>query len=181
MLRVDANAAWRPKMAVRMSAILADVGVEFVEQPVAAGDIEGLAYVRDRGTLPVVADESCVDAADVARLARAGAVDGINLKLAKCGGLREALAMVATARAHELLVMCGCMIETSLGITAAAHLAPLLDAADLDGAALLADDPYVGATIDEGDHPSAGRPRPRRDASRRDEPEADAPARPASG
>lgn len=150
VLRVDANAAWAAKTAVRMSAALAELGVEFVEQPVPAGDVDGLREVRARGALPVVADESCVDAADVARLARAGAVDGVNLKLAKCGGLREALAIVATARAHGLLVMCGCMIETSLGITAAAHLAPLLDAADLDGAALLADDPYAGATIAGG-------------------------------
>jgi L-alanine-DL-glutamate epimerase-like enolase superfamily enzyme len=87
-------------------------------------------------------------ATDVARLA--GAVDGVNLKLAKCGGLREALAIVAAARAHDLRVMAGCMIETSLGITAAAHLAPLLDYADLDGAALLADDPFEGATIAGG-------------------------------
>lgn len=150
VLRVDANAAWMPKTAVRISSVLAELGVEFVEQPVPAGDVDGLRFVREHGALPVIADESCLDAADVARLARAGAVDGINLKLAKCGGLREALAMIATARAHGLLVMCGCMIETSLGITAAAHLAPLLDAADLDGAALLADDPYVGATITEG-------------------------------
>ena len=87
-------------------------------------------------------------ATDIPKLA--GVVDGINIKLAKCGGLREALKMIATARAHGMLVMAGCMIETSLGITAAAHLAPLLDCADLDGAALLADDPYVGATIAGG-------------------------------
>jgi L-alanine-DL-glutamate epimerase-like enolase superfamily enzyme len=77
-------------------------------------------------------------------------VDGINIKLSKCGGLREALKMIATARAHDMLVMCGCMIETSLGITAAAHFAPLLDYADLDGAALLAHDPARGATIAGG-------------------------------
>ncbi len=150
VLRVDANAGWTPKVAVGMSGLLAELGVEFVEQPVAAGDVEGLRFVRERGAVPVIADESCVDAADVARLASTGAVDGVNLKLAKCGGLREALAIVATARAHGLLVMCGCMIESSLGITAAAHLAPLLDAVDLDGAALLAHDPYVGATIAGG-------------------------------
>ena len=150
VLRVDANAGWTAKVAVRMSALLAELGVEFVEQPVAAGDVDGLRFVRERGAIPVVADESCLDAADVARLAAAGAVDGVNLKLAKCGGLREALAIIATARAHGLLVMCGCMIETSLGITAAAHLAPLLDAVDLDGAALLAEDPYAGATIEGG-------------------------------
>jgi L-alanine-DL-glutamate epimerase-like enolase superfamily enzyme len=87
-------------------------------------------------------------ATDVARLA--DVVDGINIKLSKCGSLREALKMIATARAHGMLVMAGCMIETSLGITAAAHFAPLLDYADFDGAALLSDDPYVGATIEGG-------------------------------
>jgi L-alanine-DL-glutamate epimerase-like enolase superfamily enzyme len=122
--------------------------VEFLEQPVAAHDVEGLRFVRERAPLPVIADESCVTSADIPRLV--GAVDGINIKLAKCGGLREAVRMVHVARAHGLLVMAGCMIETSLGISAAAHLAPLLDFADLDGAALLADDPYAGATIAGG-------------------------------
>jgi L-alanine-DL-glutamate epimerase-like enolase superfamily enzyme len=149
VLRVDANAAWTPKHAVRMCALLEEHGVEFVEQPVAAHDLEGLRFVRDRTRLPVIADESCLVASDVARLA--GLVDGVNLKLAKCGGLREAHRIIATARAHGLLVMTGCMVETSLGITAAAHLAPLLDYADLDGAALLADDPMRGATIERGE------------------------------
>jgi L-alanine-DL-glutamate epimerase-like enolase superfamily enzyme len=144
-LRVDANAAWSPKQAIAMTELLLDYAVELVEQPVPAHDLEGLRFVRERSPLPIIADESCIVASDIPRLA--GAVDGINIKLAKCGGLREALRMVATARAHGMLVMCGCMIETSLGISAAAHLAPLLDYADLDGAALLADDPFRGATI----------------------------------
>jgi L-alanine-DL-glutamate epimerase-like enolase superfamily enzyme len=148
ILRADANAAWTPDEALRMIAVLVEYGAEFVEQPVAAQDIDGLRYVRERSKLPVIADESCVTAADIPRLV--GAVDGINIKLSKCGGLREALRMVATARSHGMLVMAGCMVETSLGVTAAAHLAPLLDFADLDGAALLRDDPYVGATIDGG-------------------------------
>ena len=148
VLRVDANAGWTVKRAVRMCDFLEDFGVEFVEQPVAAHDLDGLRFVRDRSTLPIVADESCLVATDVARLA--GRVDGVNLKLAKCGGLREAHRVVAAARAHELRVMVGCMVETSLGITAAAHLAPLLDWADLDGAALLAHDPMDGATIEGG-------------------------------
>lgn len=148
VIRVDANAAWSPKRALEMVDLLHDLGVEYVEQPVAAADIDGLRFVRERSSLPVIADESCVVAADVARLA--GAVDGINIKLSKCGGLREALRMIATARAHGMLVMAGCMIETSLAITAAAHFAPLLDYADFDGAALLSDDPHVGATIAGG-------------------------------
>jgi L-Ala-D/L-Glu epimerase / N-acetyl-D-glutamate racemase len=165
VLRVDANAAWTTKHALAMIERLAHAGVEFVEQPLAAADLDGLRFVRERSALPIIADESCVTAADIPRLA--GAVDGINIKLAKCGGLREAMRMIAVARAHGMRVMMGCMIETSLGITAAAHLAPLLDYADLDGAALLADDPYEGATIAAGcltipDAPGLGvRPRGR--------------------
>jgi L-alanine-DL-glutamate epimerase-like enolase superfamily enzyme len=148
VLRVDANAAWTPKSALAIIPYLAELGVEFVEQPLAPHDIEGLRFIRERSSLPIVADESCLVAADIPRLA--GAVDGINIKLAKCGGLREALRMIATARAHDMLVMAGCMIESSLGITAAAQFAPLLDCADFDGAALVSNDPYVGATIDGG-------------------------------
>jgi L-alanine-DL-glutamate epimerase-like enolase superfamily enzyme len=147
-LRVDANAAWTAKHALKMIDLLVKHRVEFVEQPLPAHDIDGLRFVRERSPLPIIADESCIVATDIARLV--GAVDGINLKLSKCGGLREALRMIATARSHGMLVMTGCMIETSLGITAAAHFAPLLDFADLDGAALLADDPASGATIDGG-------------------------------
>ena len=148
ILRVDANAAWTPKHALHMIDVLLDYDVEFVEQPVAAHDIDGLRFVRERSPLAIIADESCMVATDIPRLA--GAVDGINLKLAKCGGLREAMKIIATARAHDMSVMCGCMVESSLGITAAAHLAPLLDHADLDGAALLARDPFVGASIGGG-------------------------------
>lgn len=147
-LRVDANAAWTAKHALRMVPLLVEHGVEFLEQPLPPHDVEGLRFVRERSALPVIADESCVTSADIPALV--GAVDGINIKLSKCGGLREALRMVAVARAHGMLVMAGCMVESSLGITAAAHLAPLLDYVDLDGAALLADDPFTGATIDGG-------------------------------
>lgn len=147
-LRVDANAAWTAKHAVRMSDFLADHGVEMLEQPVPANDIEGLRFVRERSRLPVFADESCLVATDVAKLR--GAVDGINIKLAKCGSLREALRMVHAARALDLQVMAGCMIESSLGISAIAQIAPLLDTADFDGAALLSNDPYRGATIAGG-------------------------------
>jgi L-Ala-D/L-Glu epimerase / N-acetyl-D-glutamate racemase len=147
-LRVDANAAWTPKHAVEMSGFLADQGVEMIEQPVPANDIEGLRFVRERSKLPVFADESCLVATDVAKLA--GAVDGINIKLAKCGSLREALRMVHAARALDMQVMAGCMIESSLGISAIAQISPLLDYADFDGAALLSNDPFRGATISGG-------------------------------
>jgi L-alanine-DL-glutamate epimerase-like enolase superfamily enzyme len=150
-LRVDANAGWNVKRAKQMIPVLKEYGVEFLEQPLPPEDLDGLGEVRKaavKAGLPVVVDESCLVAADIPRLI--GRVDGINIKLAKCGSLREALRMIATARAHHLMVMVGCMIETSLGITAAAHFTPLVDAADLDGAALTVDDPFKGATIDGG-------------------------------
>ena len=148
VLRVDANAAWTIKQSLRMVDVLVECGVEYLEQPLPAHDLEGTRFVRERSALPIICDESCVVATDVAKLV--GVADGINIKLSKCGGLREALKMIATARSHGMQVMAGCMIETSLGITAAAHFAPLLDYADFDGAALLANDPYVGATIAGG-------------------------------
>jgi L-alanine-DL-glutamate epimerase-like enolase superfamily enzyme len=147
-LRVDANAAWTPKHAVQMSEFLADQGVEMIEQPVPASDIDGLRFVRKGSKLPIFADESCLVATDIAKLA--GAVDGINIKLAKCGSLREALRMVHTARALDMQVMAGCMIESSLGISAIAQISPLLDFADFDGAALLSSDPFRGTTIAGG-------------------------------
>src|SRR4051812_23836257 len=147
-LRVDANCAWTVKGAIRMLPILEEFGVTVLEQPLAPHDLDGLAAVTAQSDIPVIADESCLTAVDIPRLV--GKVDGINIKLAKCGSLREALRMIAIARAHDLMVMVGCMIETSLGITAAAHFSPLVDIVDLDGAALLADDPFVGAGIDGG-------------------------------
>jgi len=150
-LRVDANAGWTVARAKQMIPVLKEFGVEFLEQPLPPDDLEGLSDVRRvaaKHNLPVVVDESCLVATDIPKLV--GRADGINIKLAKCGSLREALRMIATARAHGMLVMVGCMIETSLGITAAAHFTPLVDAADLDGAALTVDDPFTGATIDNG-------------------------------
>lgn len=147
-LRVDANCAWTPKQALGMLDVLNEVGVDLLEQPLPPDDLAGLRFVRDRANIPVVADESCLVASDIPKLA--GVVDGVNIKLAKCGSLREALRMIAVARAHGMRVMCGCMIETTLGIAAAAHFAPLLDDADLDGAALLADDPFTGPGIPGG-------------------------------
>ncbi|MFN5581601.1 dipeptide epimerase [Gemmatimonas sp.] len=148
VLRVDANCAWTPKQALDMLEPLNRVGVDMLEQPLPPHDLAGLKFVRDRANLPVVADESCLVASDIPKLE--GIVDGVNIKLAKCGSLREALRMIAVARAHGMRVMCGCMIETTLGIAAAAHFSPLLDDADLDGAALLSDDPFAGPGIPGG-------------------------------
>ena len=148
LLRVDANAAWKVSQAIAMSRILADLGVELLEQPVAAGDIEGLRQVTEQSPIPVIADESCITASDIPRLA--DAVHGINIKLSKCGGLAEARRMALDAERADLKVMLGCMIESSLGISALAQLAPLADYADLDGAALLSDDPFEGVSIEDG-------------------------------
>ncbi len=147
-LRVDANTGWTVKQAIRMLPVLEEFGVTVLEQPLPAEDLDGLAAVTQASDIPVIADESCLTAADIPRLV--GKVDGINIKLAKCGSLREALRMIAIARAHHMMVMVGCMIESSIAITAAAHFTPLVDIVDLDGAALLAGDPFVGATIDGG-------------------------------
>jgi L-alanine-DL-glutamate epimerase-like enolase superfamily enzyme len=148
MMRADANAAWDLPRAERMARLLADHGFELLEQPLAADDIAGLRALTERSPIPIIADESCRTSSDIAALD--GAVHGINIKLSKCGGLGEARRMAADARARGMSVMIGCMIESSLGITAAAHLAPLAHYADLDGAALLERDPYIGATIDDG-------------------------------
>ncbi|HJP55759.1 MAG TPA: dipeptide epimerase [Gemmatimonadales bacterium] len=147
-LRVDANCGWTVKHAIAMLPVLDEFGVTVLEQPLVPQDLDGLAEIRRRATIPLIADESCLTSHDIPRLA--GCVDGINIKLAKCGSLREALRMIAIARAHHLTVMVGCMIESSLAITAAAHFTPLVDIVDLDGAALLADDPFAGATIHGG-------------------------------
>ncbi|AGB32888.1 Mandelate racemase/muconate lactonizing protein [Natrinema pellirubrum DSM 15624] len=147
-LFVDANEAWTPREAVRKIDRLAEFDLAFVEQPVAAEDPEGLQFVSERSALPIAADESCRTLADIPRIA--DRCDIANLKLMKCGGLREARRLISAARAHGLEVMCGCMNESNASIAAACHLAPLLDYADLDGSLLLADDPVDGVPLADG-------------------------------
>lgn len=146
-LRVDANAGWSREEAARLIPRLAEHGLELIEQPLAADDLEGLRWLRqrmrDEGVkVPIVADESVHTSGDVARLA--GAVDGVVIKLMKTLGIREALRAIHTARALDMRVMLSCMVETSVGVTAAAHLAPLCDFVDLDGPLLIRNDPYQG-------------------------------------
>jgi len=148
ILRVDANEAWTPKEAVEKCRKLDSYGVEFVEQPVGADDPKALRYVYERSPLPIAADESCRTPADVPAIA--DRCDIANLKLMKTGGLTPAVELIHAARAHELDVMCGCMIETNASIAAATHLLPLLDYADLDGSLLLESDPYAGAPVSAG-------------------------------
>ena len=147
-IRVDANEGWTPAEALARLEWLARMGVELVEQPLPAAMIAETRELRRLSPLPFYADESVHRAADIPPLA--GAFDGINIKLMKCGGLNEALDMIAVARAHGMKIMLGCMIESSIAITAAAHISPLVDIADLDGNLLLDHDPYVGATVRDG-------------------------------
>ena len=147
-LRVDANEAWTPEEAVEKLAYLAAFDIEFCEQPIPAGSPERLRWIRERSRIPIVTDEDSKDASDLAALR--GCVDGINVKLVKCGGIRGALAMIHTARALDLKIMLGCMVESAVLSTAAAQLSPLVDWADLDGPFLTAADPFVGITYDDG-------------------------------
>ena len=147
-LRVDANAAWSRSQAKRMLGVLDALNVELLEQPLAAEDLEGHAELRRVSRLPLVADESLHDLSVLPRLAEA--FDGVNLKLAKLGGPLQALKATRLARALGMSVMLGCMIESSLGISAAVHLAGLADWADLDGALLLSNDPYQGLVWQAG-------------------------------
>lgn len=147
-LRVDANAGWSRERAKEMVRLLPDFDVELVEQPLPPDDRDGLRMLRDISPVPIFLDESIQVSSDIPRFA--GCMDGVNIKLMKCGGLREALRLIHTARAHGLRVMIGCMIESSVAITAAAHLSPLTDHADLDGHLLIANDPFEGVKVREG-------------------------------
>jgi len=147
-IRVDANCDWTAGEAVEHTEWLADLGVEFLEQPVPADDVEGLRRVTAEGAVPVAADESCVTAADVPAVA--DAVDIVVVKLMKCGGLRPAQQQILTAQAHGLEVMLGCMVESNAGIAGSCALAPLVEYADLDGALLLESDRYDGVPMPDG-------------------------------
>ena len=155
-LQVDANTAWNAADAVRVLRQIEPLGIELVEQPVPRGDLDGLRWVRERSPIPVFADESAHTLADIGLLA--GRVDGVNLKIMKTGGLREMQRMIHAARAHGMKVMLGSMVESSLALSAAAQLAPLVDYLDLDGHWLLKDDPFSGAPGERGDITLSARP-----------------------
>jgi L-Ala-D/L-Glu epimerase len=160
ILRVDANAGWTVHEAVIKAHTCEKLGIEFIEQPIPAGRNDLLKRIKNKIGVPLFTDESCVVFEDVAPLR--GCVDGINIKLVKCGGLREGLKMIHAARACGLKIMLGCMIESSVLISAAAQLSPLVDYADLDGNLLISDDPFAGVRIDKnaklmlGDAPGLG-------------------------
>ncbi len=147
VLRVDANAGWSRERALLLLPLLADCGVELVEQPLAVDDSEGYFWLREKMramklAIPVFADESVRNSRDVAALA--GALDGVVVKTMKSEGLREAMRMIHTAKAFDLKVMLSCMVESSVAVTAAAQLAPLCDYADLDGPLLIRNDRWEG-------------------------------------
>lgn len=147
-LSVDANGGWSVDDAVTMCDWLATQGVKHVEQPLAAGQEEKLPRLYERSPLPIFVDESCFTSRDIPPLA--DRVHGINIKLMKSGGLTEAMRMVHTARACGLQVMFGCYSDSTLANTAASHLSPLADYLDLDSHLNLVDDPFTGATVQNG-------------------------------
>ena len=148
-LRVDANEGWTLEQARELVPALVELGVELIEQPFPAEDLDSFRALRELAPRPpVVVDEGCHELSDVAGCA--SYADAINVKLAKCGGLREAVRMVHAARALGLRTMLGCMIESELGIAPAAQIASLFDWVDLDGHLLLDDRPFTGLELIDG-------------------------------
>ncbi len=145
VFRIDANCAWTAEQAIRNSEELVKLGVEFMEQPLGKDDLEGMKEVFKYSKLPVMADESCIVESDVKKCH--GLFHAINVKLVKAGGITPGLRMIHEAKSLGMKTMVGCMTESSVGITAIAHIAPLLDYVDMDGAMLLAKDPARGVTI----------------------------------
>jgi L-alanine-DL-glutamate epimerase-like enolase superfamily enzyme len=150
-LRVDANAGWSREQALQIIPHLAEYDLEFIEQPLAVDDVEGYFWLKGRlnalrVNALIFADETAKTSHDVPKLA--GAVDGVVVKTMKSEGIREVLRMIHTARAHDMQIMLSCMVESPVGVTAAAHLAPLCDYTDLDGPLLIKNDPYRGLSYD---------------------------------
>jgi L-alanine-DL-glutamate epimerase-like enolase superfamily enzyme len=145
IFRIDANCAWTADQAILNSIELAKLGVEFMEQPLAKDDLEGMRKVYAESKLPVMADESCIVESDVKKCH--GLFHAINVKLVKAGGITPGLRMLKEAKSLGMKTMVGCMTESSVGITAIAHIAPLLDYVDMDGAMLLSQDPARGVKI----------------------------------
>lgn len=148
-LRVDANEGWKTKEeALEKIKWLETMGVEFIEQPLPALMLAETRWLRERINMPIIADEAVKSTADIPKLARS--YDGINIKLMKSGGIQEALRMIWMARSLGMKIMLGCMVESSCAISAAAHISPLVDWADLDGNLLIANDPFKGTTVEKG-------------------------------
>jgi L-Ala-D/L-Glu epimerase len=148
-IRVDANEAWSVHSTLELVPELERMGVELIEQPLPAADTKGYCRLHDSSLpIPIVVDESCHTLPDVA--AAAGIADGVNIKLTKSGGIREAVRMIHAARALGLKVMLGCMNESSLGIAQAAAISPMVDVVDLDGHLLNRNDSHTGLGLEDG-------------------------------
>jgi L-Ala-D/L-Glu epimerase len=147
-IRIDANEGWDVEESIAILRELERFDIEFCEQPIPAGNPAGLRAIRERSRIAIVTDEDSLTARSLPALI--GCVDGINVKLAKTGGIRGALEMIHTARALGMKIMLGCMVESAIAATAAAHLSPLVDWADLDGPFLTADDPFIGVQYERG-------------------------------
>ncbi len=148
LFRIDANAAWKADEALEKIKIFSELGVEFIEQPLAKDDWEGMKFLYEHSPLPLIADESCVSEHDVEKCH--GYFHGINIKLTKCSGITPALRMINKARELNMKVMVGCMNETSIGTAAIAQLLPMLDYVDMDGPLLLAGDVAKSVQYDYG-------------------------------
>ena len=148
IFRVDANGAWTAAETIKYSFLLKDLGVEFIEQPLPANDLSGMAEVYIKSALPVIADESCINESDVRKCA--DYFHGVNIKLTKCGGLTPARRMIAEAKELGLKVMVGCMTESTVGISAIGQLLPLLDYVDMDGGMLITNDIADGVKVYDG-------------------------------
>lgn len=148
IFRVDANAGWTLEQALHKIPLLKDLGVEFVEQPLAKDDWDGMKVLFEKSPLPLFADESCVAEADVLKCENH--FHGVNIKLTKCSGITPARRMIKQARDLNMQVMVGCMNESAVGTAAIAQLAPMLDYVDMDGPLLLAEDTASGVTFEDG-------------------------------
>jgi len=148
LLSIDANGGWSLKDAVKMCNWLAQQGVKYVEQPLAVGEESKLKTLSSQSPLPIFVDESCFTSRDIPSLANA--IQGINIKIMKSGGLTEAMGMIHTAKACGLQIMFGCYSDSTLANTAMSHLSPLADYLDLDSHLNLLDDPFTGAILEEG-------------------------------
>jgi len=148
VFRIDANAAWKADEALKKINAFKDLNVEFIEQPLAKDDWEGMKFLYENSPLPLIADESCVMENDVEKCS--GYFHGINIKLTKCSGITPALRMISRARELNLKVMVGSMNESSIGTAAIAQLLPLIDYVDMDGPLLLAEDIAEGVTFENG-------------------------------
>ena len=156
-IRVDANEGWKDKeIATRKIEWLAKNGIELVEQPLPSEMLEETRWIRERIDIPIIADEAVKTASDIPKLA--DAFDGINIKLMKAGGLQEALRMIWLAKSLGMKIMIGCMIESSVAISAATQLCSLIDYADLDGNLLISNDPFSGVIFRDGRQFPADRP-----------------------